>query len=123
MANLYYCHPINRGSGILRAVLTPEEARGLLSEHRAQYAGQQFPSAKADQTIDFAVLRLSEEDLGQMWEAGFYVFGDDITKIEQAVQACTAKLSQMPPTSQTPVSLAYTLLFSGVKRHEQDSNP
>lgn len=123
MPNLYYCHPINQGSGILRAVLTPEEARGLLHEHATQYAGQRFPVATADRTVDFAAIHIPEADPDPKLVAGFYVFDEEIAKIEQAVQACTARLSQMRPPSQTPVSLVYTLLGSGVKRHEQDSNP
>jgi hypothetical protein len=123
MPNIYYCHPINRGSGILRAVLSSKEATGLLSEHPVLYAGQQFPTMRENQNFDFVVLRIFDEELGKKWQAGFYLFDEDIAKIEQAVQACTAKLSRARSKLQTPVSLAYSMLHSGGEPREQGSNP
>jgi hypothetical protein len=123
MPNIYYCHPINGGSGILRAVLSSEEATRLLSEHPVQYAGQQFPAATADQTDDCAVLRISDDELSKKWQDGFYRFDADIKLIEKAVQTCTTNLSQVRPKSQTAVSLAYTSLVCGGEPREQDSNP
>lgn len=123
MPNIYYCHPFNRGSGMLRAVLSSEEATCLLSELPVLYAGQQFPTMTEDQNFDFVVLRVFEEELDRKRPAGFYRFDADITRIEEAVQACTAQLSQTRTSSHTPVSLAYTSLACGGEPCEQDSNP
>lgn len=95
MANLYYCHCINNGSGILRAVLTPDEAKSLLKKVSASFAGEQFPATTQEQKYDFAVLRIFDGELGEKWQAGFYRFGEEIAKIEEVVQASTTKLTQM----------------------------
>jgi hypothetical protein len=121
MPNIYYCHPINGGSGILRAVLSSEEVRGLLAEHATEYAGQQLPTGTANQTDDFAVLRISEDELGKKWQAGFYMLDGDIAQVEQTIQACTAKLSLVRPKPQASISLAYTSLVCGGGPREQDS--
>jgi hypothetical protein len=42
--------------------------------------------------VEFAELRIFEGELSEQWRAGFYRFDDDIMKMEQAVQACTAEL-------------------------------
>ncbi len=93
MPNLYYCQSTNRSLGILRAVLTWDQGRSLLSQHAVHYAGQQFPTTARDRAADFAVLRIFDEELDEEWRAGFYRFDADIMQIEEAVQACTAKLS------------------------------
>ncbi|MGB7846186.1 MAG: hypothetical protein WBL63_11260 [Candidatus Acidiferrum sp.] len=62
--------------------------------HPAHYAGQQFPTAAQDHADDFAVLRIFEAELDEKWQAGFYLFGANIMRIEQAVQACTTKLAR-----------------------------
>jgi hypothetical protein len=92
MPNLYYCQAINRGSAVLRAVLSAEESKNLLKLHPAQYAGQQFPMAAPDQATDFAVLRILESEPSAECRPGFYRFDADLLQIEEAVQACTAKL-------------------------------
>jgi hypothetical protein len=94
-----------------------------LSEHPVLYAGQQFPTMRENQNFDFVVLRIFDEELGKKWQAGLYLFDEDIAKIEQAVQACTAKLSRARSKLQTPASLAYSMLHSGGEPREQGSNP
>jgi hypothetical protein len=92
MPNLYYCQAINRGSGVLRAVLSVEESKNLLKLHPAQCTGQQFPKAAPNQAIDFAVLRIFESEPSAESRPGFYRFDADLLQIEEAVQVCTAKL-------------------------------
>jgi hypothetical protein len=92
MPNIYYCQPINRGSGILRAVLSSEEGRSLLKQHSFHYAGPQFPTTAQDRAADFAVLRILDEERDEEWRAGFYRLDADIMRIEEAIQACTAML-------------------------------
>ena len=94
MPNIYYCQPINRGSGILRAVLSCEEGRRLLKQNSVHYAGQEFPMTALERAADFAVLRIFEEELDEKWRAGFYRFEGDIMRIEEAVRACTSELSE-----------------------------
>jgi hypothetical protein len=93
MSNIYYCRAPNSVSSSLRAVLSMEQAKCLLKKHSAQYSGQQFPPQDQNQGSDFAVLRIFDECLGDKWRAGFYRFDADIMRIEEAVQACTVKLS------------------------------
>jgi hypothetical protein len=92
MANIYYCQPINRGCGILRAVLSSEEGKSLLKRHSFHYTGKQFPTKAQDRVADFAILRIFDEELDEEWRAGFYCLDADIMRIEEAVQACTARL-------------------------------
>jgi hypothetical protein len=94
MANIYYCHSENRGSGVLRAVLSSDEARSLLKGHSVQYAGQQFPAIGPEPGVDSAILRLFEGEMNEDWRVGFYRFDDGIMQIEEAVHSCDAKLLQ-----------------------------
>jgi hypothetical protein len=80
---------------MLRAVLSWEQCRSLLKQHPFRYAGQQFPTKAQDQAADFAVLRVFNEELDKKWCAGFYRCDADIIRIEEAVQTCTAKLSDV----------------------------
>jgi hypothetical protein len=91
MSNLYFCQSINRGTGILRAVLSWEEGSGILNRHSARYVGQQFPTANQDDGTDFALLRIFEEESNDDWRAGFYRIDGDIMQMEESVQACTAR--------------------------------
>jgi hypothetical protein len=95
MPNIYYCHSSNPGSGILRAVLSGEAGRSLLKQQSFHYAGEQFPTTAQDRATDFAVLRIFDNDLDEKWRAGFYLFEADIMRIEEAVQACTARLPEV----------------------------
>jgi hypothetical protein len=92
MLNIYYRHSINRGPGILRAVLSREEARSLLKHLSVHYVGQRFPTAAQDQTGDVAIIRILDEELGEEWHAGFYCFDGDIMRVEDAIQASTTNL-------------------------------
>jgi hypothetical protein len=100
MAKIYYCQPIHSGSGMLRAVLSGEEAGSLLKQYTSLYAGQQFPETAQGRAADFAVLHILDEEIDKKWQAGFYRFDADIMLIEESVQDCTSKLSQ-PDVSNT----------------------
>ena len=78
---------------MLRAVLSGDEAKNLLNLQSVQYVGLQFPTLAQNRNADFVVLRIFEGELCAEWQAGFYCFDADITRIEEAIQACTAKLS------------------------------
>jgi hypothetical protein len=91
MANIYYSGSLNR-LGTLRAVLSSEEGRRLLKAHSAHYVGQQFPTDPKP-GVDFAVLRVFDAEVNPEWRAGFYLFEDNIVRIEEAVQSCNANSS------------------------------
>jgi hypothetical protein len=90
MANIYYSNSLNR-HGSLRAVLSSDEGSRLLKEHSAHYVGQQFPGSPSP-GVDFAVLRVFEGEMNAEWRAGFYLFEDNILRIEEAVHSCDADL-------------------------------
>lgn len=83
MANIYYSYTNNR-RGVLRAVLSPEEGRSLLSELPARYAGHQFPTGN-DSKEDFAMLRLFDGEDKER-SPGFYLFNASLMRIEEAMQ-------------------------------------
>lgn len=91
MANIYYSSSLNR-HGTLRAVLSSEEGRRFLKAHTAQYFGRQFPTSPSP-GVDFAVLRLFEGEMNEEWRAGFYLFEDNILRIEEAVHSCNVNPS------------------------------
>lgn len=93
MANIYYYYSTNRGSGILRAVLTSEEGKSLLNAISAQYLGNAFPVGCQEPGPDFAILRIFEDEKNQNWQTGFYRFDVNIMRIEEAV-VC---LQEVPP--------------------------
>jgi hypothetical protein len=84
MANVYYSYSKNR-SGVLRAVLSSEGGKGLLSRLSARFVGQEFPTGH-DSKGDFAILRVFEEEGHKEYHPGFYVLDGDLERIEQAVQ-------------------------------------
>ncbi len=86
MAHLYYSHSVNR-RGILRAVLSAEEARCLLKGHAVKYVGAQFPAGEPEAKSDFAVLCISETESAGGWQAGFYLFDENLTQVDEALQA------------------------------------
>lgn len=114
---------MNKGCGILRAVLSVEEAGRLLNALPTEYAGPQLPKAEDHQADDFAALRISEGELEGKWPAGCYRIDTELANVEAAVQACTTQLSQSRPQSKLLAGPMYSFLsVSGVKAHDQDSN-
>jgi hypothetical protein len=92
MPNIYYCHALSQGSGMLRAVLSWEEAKQLVGLHSVRYVGEQFPAMDKDAATDFAVLRAFETEPDKEWQVGFYCFDANITQIEDGIQTCTSRL-------------------------------
>ena len=92
LANVYYSYPSNR-RGILRAVLSSEEAKCLLKEHSAHYTGQQFPTMSLDPRVEVAILLIFEEEANEECRAGLYLFHDDIMQVEEEIHSCHAKSS------------------------------
>ena len=85
MANVYYSHPSNR-RGILRAVVSSEKVRAMLAEYATQSAGHHFPMTADSANDDFAILQLFEVEASEKFAAGFYLFEEDIERIEAELQ-------------------------------------
>lgn len=82
MPNLYFIQSGNN-SGMLRAVLSPDEGRALLTRHAADYVGKKFPeSAEAN----CALLLVFDEEADKAWKAGCYRFAVGVMQIEQALR-------------------------------------
>jgi hypothetical protein len=77
---------------MLRAVLSREEAMGLLDHHSASYLGQKFPTKKRGRATNFALLRIFDGEANQEWRSGFYHFDADVMRIDEALQACAQSL-------------------------------
>jgi hypothetical protein len=90
MANLYYSYADNR-RGVLRAVLSSEERGHLLKEHAAGYVGLQFPTAFPKPAMSVAILHIFEGEQSADWPIGFYLFAEDIMRIEETVKSCDAE--------------------------------
>lgn len=92
MPNLYYCHSKHRGPGILCAVLSSEEGRGLLKEHASHCVEQQFPAIGQNMEAGLVVPRLFEEERNEEWNAAFYRFDNGINQVEAAMHSSSAQL-------------------------------
>ena len=57
MPNLYFCQPHAQNQGMLRAVISPADAKRLIGPGAAKYVGETFPAvATGDKSKDFAVI-------------------------------------------------------------------
>ena len=90
MPNLYFCESIKQS--MLRAVLSREEAMGLLVHHSADYVGKKFPTKKKGRASNFALLRIFDAEAKRDLRPGFYRFDADIMRIDEALRACTQNL-------------------------------
>jgi hypothetical protein len=83
MPNLYFCQPHAQNQGMLRAVISPAEAKQLIGMRRARYVGEQFPavSGAADKSKDFAVLGFAPDEAQGEWRAGYYCFEADLMEL------------------------------------------
>lgn len=88
MPYLYFCKSRIQGPGMLHAVLSWEESQCLLGLYSARFIGDQFSNASADLAgdIDFAVLRIFDEEVDEERRAGFYHIGADIMQIDEALK-------------------------------------
>jgi len=57
--------------------------------HASHYVGQEFPKPAVDSVVDFAILRIFDEEPYKEYRVGFHRFDADITQIEEAVRSCT----------------------------------
>jgi hypothetical protein len=82
MPNLYFCQPHAQNQGMLRAVISVEEASRLIGSGKATYVGERFPTAgNGDQGKDFAVLGFSPAEAKGQWRPGYYSFEADLMEL------------------------------------------
>ena len=82
MPNLYFCQPHAQNQGMLRAVLSPEDAKRLIGSHGAKYVGEKFPTVgTGDRNKDFAVLGFSPAEAKGGWQPGYYCFEADLMEL------------------------------------------
>jgi hypothetical protein len=80
MPSLYFCQPHARNQGMLRAILSVDECRHLVSEHPATYVGEEFPKVcdGSGDSADFAVIGVRPDEADKEWRAGYYRFEADL---------------------------------------------
>lgn len=83
MPSLYFCQPHARNQGMLRAVISLEDCKFLVSPNAATYVGKDFPpvSGNGDGERDFAVLGIDTTEAGSDWRPGFYRFDADLMEL------------------------------------------
>jgi hypothetical protein len=82
MPNLYFCQPHAQNQGMLRAVISLDDARRLIGSGDAKYVGERFPTVgSADQCKDFAVLGFSSAEAQGEWRPGYYCFDADLMEL------------------------------------------
>jgi hypothetical protein len=83
MPNLYFCQPHAQNQGMLRAVISLEDCKHLVSPQAAIYLGEQFPKIGdgAAKSADFAVLGISAAEADSEWRAGYYRFDADLMEL------------------------------------------
>ena len=84
MPNLYFCQPHAQNQGMLRAVISPSDAKRLIGSGRREYVGEQFPTVGAgagDKSKDFAVIGFTPAEAQGEWQAGYYCFEADLMEL------------------------------------------
>jgi hypothetical protein len=82
MPNLYFCQPHAQNQGMLRAVISLDDAKRLIGSDGARYVGEKFPTVgTGDQGKDFAVLGFSGAEAQGEWRPGYYCFEADLMEL------------------------------------------
>ncbi|HLK18838.1 MAG TPA: hypothetical protein VKT81_07775, partial [Bryobacteraceae bacterium] len=90
MPNLYFCQPHAQNQGMLRAVISAEDAKRLIGSGEAHYVGEKFPTGSTgDQVKDFAVLGFSPAEAQGEWRPGYYCFEADLMELNAQLLTLT----------------------------------
>jgi hypothetical protein len=82
MPNLYFCQPHAQNQGMLRAVISPADAKRLIGSGAAKYVGETFPAvATGNKSKDFAVIGFTPAEAQGEWRAGYYCFEADLMEL------------------------------------------
>ncbi len=73
---------------MLRAVLSVNECDQVIRKHPATFFGDRFPSLSDGPggEVDFAVLKVAEEETVGEWRPGFYRLDSDLGKLNDALR-------------------------------------
>lgn len=87
MPNLYFCQPHAKNQGMLRAVLSVNECKRVVSRHSITYVGEKFPTVidEQDTKNDFAVLSFNPDEITAEWRTGYYRLDSDLSEINEAL--------------------------------------
>jgi hypothetical protein len=68
---------------MLRAVLSREDCKYLVSPDAARYLGNEFPNVAGEvsENRDFAVLSFDDSEADAEWRPGFYRFEADLMEL------------------------------------------
>jgi len=85
MPSLYFCQPHAQNQGMLRAIVSLEDCKYLVTPERMTYVGEQFPkmSDGSRQAADFAVLGVDSSEAQGDWRPGYYRFEADLMELNQ----------------------------------------
>jgi hypothetical protein len=92
MPNLYFCQPHAQNQGMLRAVISPSDAKRLIGSGAAEYVGETFPTVGAgagDKSKDFAVIGFTPAEAQGEWQAGYYCFEADLMELNAQLLTLT----------------------------------
>jgi hypothetical protein len=83
MPNLYFCQPHAQNQGMLRAVISLEDCRHLVTPRKVTYLGEQFPKVcqESGDSNDFAVLGVKAEEADGEWRPGYYRVDADLVEL------------------------------------------
>jgi hypothetical protein len=85
MPSLYFCQPHAQNQGMLRAIVSLEDCKYLVTPDRLTYLGEQFPIVSDDsaKSPDFAVLGFDANEANGEWRAGYYRLEADLMELNQ----------------------------------------
>ena len=88
MPNVYFCEGHAGDRGFLRAVLSLQQLKEVVSTHTCFYLGKKFPvsSDHTDEANQFAVLSIGKEQSDQDWRPGFYRFETGVMELDKALR-------------------------------------
>jgi hypothetical protein len=91
MPNLYFCQPHAQNQGMLRAVISLEDCKHLISLDKTTYLGDQFPKVcgPLGQGGDFAVLGINADEADAQWRPGYYRFDANLTELNEQLRTLT----------------------------------
>lgn len=87
MPNLYFCQPGHRNTGMLRAVLTPEECGQIFRPGDGTFLGDRFPDSLCGNGLekDFSIVAIATSEVTEEWRVGFHRFDVDLADLNEKV--------------------------------------
>jgi hypothetical protein len=88
MPKVYFYQHCAGNHGVLRAVLSWEQANQVVSIRSCFYMGDRFRDSpdQTDRFQDFAVLSIEKDESNQEWQSGFYRVDASLTELNEALR-------------------------------------